>query len=201
MRRVGEQAYLLDTGSAASALVAYASLDSAEVPGVVEIVPGADSLLVVFSDAPDAECERQLAAVERSSRGHAPQETGSEHVLEVVYDGPDLEDVAVATSLTVDGVIERHASASYRVAFVGFQPGFAYLSGLPEALATPRRATPRPRIPAGSVAIGGEWTGVYPAESPGGWQLIGTSRVSLFDPAAEPPARLLPGDRVRFVAR
>jgi KipI family sensor histidine kinase inhibitor len=114
-------------------------------------------------------------------------------------DGPDLEEVARHTGLPPRRVVELHAAAEYPVYFVGFAPGFPYLGGMPPELATPRLATPRKRVPAGSLAIGGAQTGIYPLESPGGWRLIGRTSLPLFDPAADPPALLRMGDRVRFV--
>jgi KipI family sensor histidine kinase inhibitor len=114
-------------------------------------------------------------------------------------DGPDLELVAEAHRLSPASVIELHAGATYRVLFLGFAPGFAYLDGLPPELATPRRSTPRERVPAGSIGIAGRQTAVYPLSMPGGWNLIGRTDVTLFDASLERPARLAPGDTVRFV--
>jgi inhibitor of KinA len=114
--------------------------------------------------------------------------------------GPDLADVAAQTRLTIDEVIARHSAASYRVAMLGFAPGFPYLLGLDPALAVPRRADPRLSVPAGSVAIGGQQTGIYPQALPGGWQLIGRTPLALFDLRAASPSLLRPGDRVRFRA-
>jgi KipI family sensor histidine kinase inhibitor len=113
--------------------------------------------------------------------------------------GPDLADVAAHCGLDEAEVVRRHAAGDYRVYFLGFSPGFPYLGGLDEGLATPRLPTPRHRVPAGSVAIGGRQTGVYPAASPGGWRLIGRTPLRLFDPGRTPPACLAMGDRVRFV--
>lgn len=121
--------------------------------------------------------------------------------LPVVYDGADLAEVAALTGLTVDAVVERHAGATYTVAFGGFMPGFAYLVGLDPTLRVPRRATPRERVPAGAVAIADEFTAVYPAATPGGWRLLGRCDVPLFDVTRTPPALLTPGSRVRFVPR
>jgi len=114
--------------------------------------------------------------------------------------GPDLESSAAELGLSPQALIERHAAGDYTVAMIGFAPGFPYLSGLDPALALPRLATPRTSVAAGSVAIGGAQTGIYPRESPGGWRLLGRTPWVLFDPRHEPPARLQPGDRVRFVA-
>jgi inhibitor of KinA len=126
----------------------------------------------------------------------------SEHEIPVCYGhefGEDLEAVASGHGLTPDEVIALHSAPLYRVQMLGFAPGFAYLAGLDARIATPRRPTPRTRVPAGSVAIGGELTAVYPLDSPGGWHLIGRSPLSFFDPAAERPSLLIAGDRVRFV--
>ena len=116
-------------------------------------------------------------------------------------DGPDLDEVAAAHGLRPADVVERHAAARFRVLFLGFAPGFAYLGGLPPELATPRRAAPRERVPAGSVAVAGEHSAVYPRSMPGGWNLIGRTDAVLFDPRAEPPSPLVPGRIVRFVPR
>ena len=114
--------------------------------------------------------------------------------------GPDLDAVAAHCGLPRDEVIARHAGGDYRVAMLGFAPGFPYLLGLDPRLSVPRRADPRQRVPAGSVAIGGQQTGIYPAVLPGGWQLIGRTPLRLFDAARQPPSLLAPGDRVRFEA-
>ena len=116
-------------------------------------------------------------------------------------DGPDLDELAAAHGLRASDVVELHAATTFRVLFLGFAPGFAYLGGLPAALATPRRATPRERVPAGSVAIAGEHSAVYPRSMPGGWNLIGRTDTVLFDPLARPPTPLRPGRPVRFVPR
>jgi KipI family sensor histidine kinase inhibitor len=115
------------------------------------------------------------------------------------YDGPDLADVALKTDLTPARVIEAHAAREYLVYCVGFAPGFTYCGALPDQLAVPRLASPRLRVSAGSIGIAGRQTGIYAVESPGGWNLIGRTDLRLFDPAADPPARFKPGDRLRFV--
>lgn len=114
-------------------------------------------------------------------------------------DGPDLAAVAAHTRLSPAEVVRRHAAVEYRVAMLGFAPGFPYLLGLDPSLATPRLAQPRTRVAAGSVGIGGMQTGIYPREGPGGWQLLGRTDTVLFDPQRDPPSLLLPGDRLRFV--
>ena len=114
-------------------------------------------------------------------------------------DGPDLDGVAYHAGLDADAVVRMHADAEYTVHMIGFAPGFPYLAGLPPQLATPRRASPRARVPAGSVGIAGSQTGIYPLSTPGGWRLIGRTDARLFRPAHEPPTLLAVGDRVRFV--
>ncbi len=172
-------------------------------PHVVEVVPGMNNLTIVVDPLRgDLEAlSREMARAWDQAVGLNP--STREIDIPVRYggeDGPDLEAVADYAGLSVDEVVKRHASAEYVVFFVGFQPGFAYLGGLDASLHTPRRSVPRLEVPAGSVGIGGEQTGVYPAASPGGWQLIGRTAVALFDPSRNPPALLQPGDRVRFTA-
>jgi KipI family sensor histidine kinase inhibitor len=121
-------------------------------------------------------------------------------VVPVVYDGDDLAEVADRTGLTVAEVVARHTATEYRSVMLGFTGGFAYLSGLDPALRLPRRATPRLRVPAGSVAIAGEQAGIYPNASPGGWHLLGHTDLCVFDPDRSPPALLVPGTPVRFEA-
>ncbi|APR37254.1 5-oxoprolinase subunit PxpB [Paraburkholderia sp. SOS3] len=170
-------------------------------PHVLEVVPGMNNLTLVFDPlAADrkALAEQLRAAWDAAGDRSAP---GREIEIPVRYGGtcgPDLDAVAAHTGLGAQEVVERHAQAEYVVFFLGFQPGFAYLGGLDQALHTPRRAEPRVEVPAGSVGIGGSQTGIYPAASPGGWQLIGRTTVPLFDPARTPPTLLQPGDRVRF---
>jgi KipI family sensor histidine kinase inhibitor len=172
-----------------------------EWPHVLEVVPGMNNLTLVL-DPLEADCEalaaQMLAAWNAVSETPAP---GREIDIPVQYGGefgPDLQAVASHTGLSAREVAQRHAAGEYVVFFLGFQPGFAYLGGLEPALHTPRRASPRLEVPTGSVGIGGEQTGIYPATSPGGWQLIGRTELPLFDPARRPPTLLQPGDRVRF---
>ncbi len=138
----------------------------------------------------------------------ADEDSGSEEITGTVVEipvfygeetGPDLELVAQHCALSTEEVIRLHSQAQYRVAFLGFSPGFAYLSGLPDQLRTPRKSTPRRIVPAGSVAIAGSQAGVYPLNSPGGWQVIGRTPLTMFNPKSEEPTRLLVGDTVRFL--
>ncbi|HEX7934661.1 MAG TPA: 5-oxoprolinase subunit PxpB [Paraburkholderia sp.] len=170
-------------------------------PHVLEVVPGMNNLTLVFDPL---EADRDALAIRLRETWNAVGEVpgaGREVAIPVQYGGefgPDLAEVANHTGLSMREVVERHSSGDYVVFFLGFQPGFAYMGGLDEALHTPRRASPRLEVPAGSVGIGGEQTGIYPAASPGGWQLIGRTDLPLFDPARRPPTLLQPGDRVRF---
>jgi allophanate hydrolase subunit 1 len=164
----------------------------------VEIVPGARTILLdgLPDPASTAEFVRGLGAP-------PPADPGVPGVVEipVEYDGEDLPAVADLWGTDGRGVVERLGGTDLRVAFCGFTPGWAYMTGLPEELAVPRLATPRSRVPAGSVALAGAYTGIYPTASPGGWRLIGHTDVRLFDPARDPPALLAPGTRVRLFER
>jgi KipI family sensor histidine kinase inhibitor len=168
--------------------------------GLDDAVPGARTLFCAFEPrhlSHDALSRRIAAAPPAAARASETRE----HRISVVYggdSGPDLTALARRAGLSVEEAERRHASALYRVAFLGFAPGFAYLTGLPSELTAPRLATPRPRVSGGSLAVAGFYSGVYPADGPGGWNLIGRAAARLFDPAAQPPSLLLPGDRVRF---
>lgn len=195
-RWVGERALRLATGG--MTLARYQQLVSLNFSQLEDIIPADDSILLIFSRGvtiPDALWGALASPVPDSGRA-----SGQLHDIPVIYDGADLPALAAQAGMAERDFIARHTAAEYIVAFLGFQPGFPYLRGLPAALHAPRRASPRTRVPAGSVAIGGQYTGIYPAQGPGGWQLIGHTPVCLFDPQREPPALLLPGDRVRFVA-
>ncbi len=168
---------------------------------VREIVP-AYAALTVFYDPARAGYAEMVGVLERLLREPAVatgrEVPAHEHRIAVRYDGPDLTDVAHRTGLPRDEVIARHSGRTYTVLLLGFVPGFAYLGELDGALVLPRRAEPRRRVPAGSVAIAGGQTAVYPLETPGGWHLIGRTAAVLFDPDRIPPARLAAGDHVRF---
>ena len=174
----------------------------AEIPDVVEAIPGMNNITVVLRNPQSL----ALDAIERLQRWWEESEAlepESRFIeIPVVYGnaaGPDLGEVARHAGLSEKQVVELHSSVEYVVWFLGFQPGFPYLGGLPEPLITPRRGEPRLLVPAGSVGIGGQQTGIYPLASPGGWQLIGHTSLALFDPKREEPVLLRPGDTVRFV--
>jgi KipI family sensor histidine kinase inhibitor len=191
----GDTALLAEPTDPASVL-SLAAAARAE-PGVVEVIPAARTLLVRTEAAATARLARRL--VELESAPAAESGTGGEPVvLDVRYDGADLAGVAAEFCLDPDEVIRRHSAGRYVVAFCGFAPGFAYLTGLDESLHVPRLAEPRTTVPAGSVAIAGEFTAVYPRASPGGWRLLGTTDAELWDLARTPPALLVPGTAVRF---
>lgn len=204
MIRVGESAWLLELSRSTEVIAAQRAVERLGDPAIVDVVPGATTLLVV-ADPTALPDPRRLEQVERGARAGGAQaaDVAPERVHEIAvrYDGEDLPELASRAGWSPAELAARHAAVVYRVAFLGFQPGFAYLDGLPAELHAPRRATPRPRVPAGSVAIGGEWTGVYPLATPGGWNLLGTTDAVLFDPRRDAPALLQPGDGVRFVPR
>lgn len=198
--QLGEDA---DAATHARVLALWRELVRRPLPGMEEAVPGYRSVLVTWNpdvttaEAVRAELLARLARLPRRPRLPA----GRLLTIPVVYGGsfgPDLDEVARRLGLSPDEVVRLHAGATYRVWLVGFMPGFAYLGPLERRLWTPRRPTPRVRIPAGSVGIGGSQTGIYAVESPGGWQIIGRTWLSLWDPARPAPALLRPGDRVRF---
>jgi len=173
-----------------------------EIPEVVEAIPGMNNITVVLRNPHSV----ALDAIERLQRWWEESEAlepESRFIeIPVVYGtaaGPDLGEVARHAGLTEKQVVELHSSIDYVVWFLGFQPGFPYLGGLPEQLATPRRDEPRLQVPAGSVGIGGAQTGIYPLATPGGWQLIGHTPLPLFDPDRDEPVLLRPGDTVRFI--
>jgi KipI family sensor histidine kinase inhibitor len=175
-------------------------------PGTLDVVTAFDSLAVFFDpDAAEAEIVREAILQRLAAAPHPPTTLPTGRLVEIPVhyggsDGPDLEAVASQAGVTVDDLIHLHSSAEYRVAAVGFTPGFPYLLGLPEALhRAPRRATPRLLVPAGSVAVADGQAGIYPCASPAGWQILGRTHTRLFDPRSPRPALLRPGDRVRFV--
>lgn len=201
IRDYGDQALLLECESAGEVLAVTAALHREDLPGVLDIVPGARTILVTVAEAhQQAGMRRRLNALAVPSPPDRAQHAGADVVIDVVYDGADLDEVARHTGLAVADVIEAHTATPWRVGFGGFAPGFAYLIDGDPRLEVPRRSEPRTRVPAGSVGLAGEFSGIYPRQSPGGWQLIGHTDAVLWDIDRSDPALLLPGMWVRFRA-
>ena len=194
----GETGLLVEVADLDEVLALYAELVEAPPEGVVDLVPAARTLMLRIDPArtDPARVARAVRAVEPRP-GNRPD--GGHLEVPVTYDGEDLSEVGRLTGLGARGVVEAHTAQEWTVAFCGFAPGFGYLVGTDDRLTVPRRGVPRTRVPARSVALAGEFTGVYPRESPGGWQLIGRTPVQPWDLERDPPALLVPGTRVRFV--
>lgn len=200
----GDRALLLEFADTTEALAWAAVIRDAGMSGVVDIVPASRTVLVTLAGPRYQETVRQrlgtlrvdpVEAQESKRRRRKPDAT-----LDVVYDGEDLDAVAELTGLTRAEVITAHTSSVYRVGFAGFAPGFAYLVDGDPRLHVPRRSEPRTKVPAGSVGLAGEFCGVYPRETPGGWQLIGHTDAVLWDVHREDPALLVPGMWIQFRA-
>ncbi|GGR67838.1 allophanate hydrolase [Micromonospora fulviviridis] len=199
IRPVGAHALLLDCDGPEQVEAWRAELWRRRAAGdlsAVEIVPAAATVLVDGVPDPAAAAARIAGW---TPDGAVATTDAAEVRVPTVYDGADLPAVAEHWGVDVPAVVERLRRTEFRVAFCGFAPGFAYLTGLPAELAVPRLATPRTRVPAGSVALAGPYAGIYPTASPGGWLLVGRTDLVLFDVHADPPARLTPGTRVRLV--
>jgi inhibitor of KinA len=181
-------------------LAALAALDRAPLPAVIDLVPGYASLMVVYDPAVADAAEVEAWAA--GALAAAPLASTSREVeIPVLYDprvAPDLEPLAREKGMSVDGLVALHAAGRYRCYLLGFRPGFPFLGGLDRRLHSSRLATPRVRVPAGAVGIGGQQTGVYPVASPGGWRLIGRTPLRLFDPARAEPFLVRAGDTVVF---
>ena len=177
-----------------------AELATGSSTGIVDVVPAMVSLAVFFDERVTVEAvERRLRELaERTTDVPADDRSAPLHVVPVVYDGPDLPEVARRLGLEPSDLIGRHAGPEYRVRFLGFAPGFAYLGPLDPSLVLPRRPDPRRRVAAGSVAVAGDQTAIYPLDTPGGWHILGRTKVRPFDPMRSPPSLFAPGDRVRF---
>jgi KipI family sensor histidine kinase inhibitor len=207
VRDAGDAAILLelepviDPAVNAHAIAIAASVASERLAGVRDVIPTYRSVAVHF-DPLAADVEMLRASLRRAADAAPEIQQGSLIEVPVAYggaDGPDLQDVAAFAKLSPQAVIERHGALEYRVFMLGFLPGFAYMGSVDPSIAAPRKATPRARIPAGSVGIAGQQTGIYPRQSPGGWQLIGRTAMAVFDPSREPASLFAPGDRVKFV--
>nr|WP_231717294.1 allophanate hydrolase subunit 1 [Streptomyces paludis] len=204
---MGSAALIVDLAGTGEVLALRAALER-EIPnGVRELIAAARTLLITYDPAATghealaAEVTRRAAAVTGGATGDTPGAAGAALApltVPVRYDGPDLAQAAALTGLTTAQVIARHTAPDYTVAFAGFAPGFGYLTGTDPALRLPRRAEPRTEVPAGAVAVADGFTGIYPRSSPGGWQLLGTTSLPLWDERRDPPALLVPGRTVRL---
>lgn len=195
--RCGHAGALVELDGRDEVIALHAALRANQPDGVLELVPAARTLLVRFDPARTSFTRLIDAVDELPLVGHT-QQTPDEVIVPVHYNGMDLLEVAATTGLTQAEVITRHTAGRYTVAFCGFAPGFGYLTGLDPILHLPRKATPRPVVPAGSIAMADEYTGVYPRSSPGGWHLIGTTELAAWDLHRDPPTLLRPGTPVRF---
>ena len=194
----GDRALLVEVADLAAVAAVSAALERSPLPGQQELVPAARTVLVRL-DRPPAETD--VGLLRRLAAAPAPPVRGVPPVeLPVVFDGPDLSEVAEITGRAVPALVAALVAVDFTVAFSGFVPGFGYLTGLPGDLHVPRRATPRIRVPVGSVGLAGPFAGAYPRSSPGGWQLVGRTDAVLFDVDRAEPALLRPGARVRFRA-
>ncbi|WP_336724203.1 urea amidolyase family protein [Cellulosimicrobium cellulans] len=200
VHRYGESALLVDVPDLAAVRSLHRRLATDAPDGVVDVVPAARTVLVRCAAPADVADARAWVedALLRAPSDDGPPLTGAVVEIPVHYDGPDLEDVARWAGVSVEEVVARHSGREYEAAFGGFAPGFTYLVGVDPVIAAPRLATPRTRVPAGSVALAGELTAVYPGESPGGWRLLGRTDARMFDADRDPPALVAPGARVRF---
>ncbi len=194
----GDAGVLVEQDTLEEVLALHAALAADPPPGVLDLVPAARTVLLVLD--PAVTTVGAVAAAVRATRPRpgAGEATGDVLELPVVYDGADLADVGELLGCTPAEVVARHTGTAWTVAFSGFAPGFGYLTATGGGWEVPRRSTPRTRVPAGSVGLAGEFSGVYPRESPGGWQLIGRTELAVFDLHRDPVALLRPGVRVRF---
>jgi KipI family sensor histidine kinase inhibitor len=195
--RCGREAVLVEVGDLGEALSLYASLRAANLAGVTDLVPAARTVLIHL-DPSVTDPSTVTAAVEGLNTSSAAESEARTVEIPVVYDGPDLADVAHVLGLRQDEVVARHTGTRWTVAFSGFAPGFGYLTGGDPVFDVPRRESPRTRVEAGSVGLAGRFSGVYPTDSPGGWQLIGHTEAPLWDLTRAEPALLVPGATVSF---
>lgn len=199
VRHFGDGALLVETADAACAQELRTELAAEAIPGVRGLVPGLRSLLVA-ADPLVTDLDALAARLEARPPPGSNLPLPRVHEFAVRYDGEDLAGLAQSLGMEKERLIELHTAPVYVVAFLGFSPGFPYLTGLDPALRASRHDEPRVRVPVGSVAVAGEFCGIYPQATPGGWRLLGRTDKALFDTTREPPALLLPGDQVRFRA-
>lgn len=200
IRDYGDRALLVECESTDEALAVTLQVCQAAIPGVVDVVPAARTVLIEVEHPRLQEATRAQVSRLDVASASSTASPGADVVIDVKYDGDDLAEVAALTGLDVRAVVEAHTATAWRVGFCGFAPGFAYLIDGDPRLHVPRKPEPRTRVPAGAVGLAGEFSGIYPRESPGGWQLIGHTDASMWDVRRSEPALLTPGMRVRFRA-
>jgi len=200
IRPFGIEAFLVELTGQEWVLDQYEALDRSRPPGVTDVVPARSTVLVTF-DPGVISPAAVTGWIDGTPLTWRERQDGAVVEIEVVYDGVDLAEVAAVTGLSPSEVVAAHAGTVFSVAFCGFAPGFAYLTGLPPELLLPRRSSPRTRVPEGSVAIADTFSAVYPRPSPGGWHLLGRTEARLWDLSRDVPGLLQPGDRVRFLER
>lgn len=203
MKEAGEFAWLLafegeEAAANGAARGAAAAILASRLPGVVEVVPAARTVLVVGGPELDPDRLRAFETARLEAAPAALTAPPRTHEIRMLPDGADRDEIASRSGLSPAAFLEVFAQLPFTVGFLGFSPGFAYLYGLPRAFHLPRRGTPRVAVPAGSVALAGPYVGIYPTSMPGGWNLLGTTQRRLFDLRADPPFLFAPGDRVRF---
>lgn len=194
----GSSAVLVEVEDLDAVLALYAALQADPPSGVLDMVPAARTVLLITDPAITSLSEVADAVRSRSHQERKPSD-GELIELPVTYDGADLDEVARKLGCDAAEVVRRHTEQEWTVAFCGFAPGFGYLVSEAGGWNVARRSSPRTKVPAGAVGLAGEFTGVYPRESPGGWQIIGRTDVSVFDLSRDPPALFRPGTRVRFL--
>jgi len=197
LRPMGDGALLVETRDSAEAQNLRRALLAESPAGVKQLIPGYRSLLLV-ADPLVTDLDALATRLPELLRTPAPARAAKFHEVPVSYGGEDLDVAAKLLGMSAEEVVRRHSAATYTVAFLGFAPGFPYLTGLDPKLEMPRLATPRTRTPEGAVAVAGEFTGIYPQATPGGWRVLGRVHLKLFDAAREPPTLFAPGDQVRF---
>ncbi|KQO97409.1 5-oxoprolinase subunit B family protein [Leifsonia sp. Leaf264] len=199
---MGDRALLIELDSLDAVLALHSALQPGRPGGVIDLVPAARTVLVTVDPAQLSlsEARRWVEGAAAAPFADVAAVGTNPVVIPMRYDGPDLASLAAALELRPAELVERHLAATWRVAFSGFAPGFGYLVSADWTFDVPRLASPRTRVPAGSVGLAGEFSGVYPRSSPGGWQLIGTTEAVLWNPEAASPALLIPGGTVRFEA-
>jgi KipI family sensor histidine kinase inhibitor len=176
----------------------FRSIQAASIEGVLSLSPGYGSILIRFDPRKSDHAAISQAVLEAAEQPDRHADLARTHHLPVLYDGPDIQDIADRCHLGIPDVVELHCAHAYLVYFLGFLPGFAYMGELPTELIMPRRPAPRHKVPPGSVGIANRNTGIYPVEAPGGWHLLGRCPLTLFDPGRPSPSLLNPGDTVHF---